>query len=182
MPEFLDLVDEEDKVIGRALRSEVHAKGLLHREIHVWYVVPGGGVVFQKRAEDKETFPGLLDATVGGHVDPGMTYEQAALMEMREETGIDVPFEKLHFIEKRRSDAFDQVTQRNNNCFRTAYAFILESDPATLKVEEGKGAGFVTIPFELLFNPTDGLRKQVIHSHLSPDRHNLYRKLQDLVR
>ena len=33
--EIFDVVNERDEVIGRAPRSEVHARGLLHRATHV---------------------------------------------------------------------------------------------------------------------------------------------------
>ena len=34
--ELLDVVDENDNIIGRDKRAVIHSKGLLHREVHVW--------------------------------------------------------------------------------------------------------------------------------------------------
>ena len=178
---FLDVVDEEDKIIGKALRSEIHAVGLRHREVHVWCITPSGGVVFQRRAANKETFPNLLDATVGGHVELGMSYEDAALMEMREETGISVPFDQLHFIGKKKSDAFDTVTQRHNKCFRVTYGFVLNTPVESLKIEDGQATGFVAVPVQDILNPTPELFQQVISSLLKPERHEMYLALARLV-
>jgi hypothetical protein len=42
--EKLNIVDENDKVIGEDTRNNIHKKGLLHREIHVWVFDSNGGV------------------------------------------------------------------------------------------------------------------------------------------
>ena len=65
----LNIVDENDQIIGEDTRENIHRKGLLHREIHVWFYTPKSEIVFQHRAKNKDTFPDLLDATVGGHVE-----------------------------------------------------------------------------------------------------------------
>jgi isopentenyldiphosphate isomerase len=36
--EMLEIVDENDNVIGLETREKVHREGLLHREIHIWFV------------------------------------------------------------------------------------------------------------------------------------------------
>ena len=59
----------------------MHKKGLLHPEIHVWFYTPDKEIIFQHRAKNKDTYPDLLDATVGGHVDIGEYVDKAALRE-----------------------------------------------------------------------------------------------------
>src|SRR5574343_530627 len=100
MSELLDIVNENDEIIGQDTRENVHKFGLLHREIHIWFITPDGNMIFQHRAKDKDTYPDLLDATVGGHVDQGMTYEESAIKEMEEETGLKIDFKDLHFLKK----------------------------------------------------------------------------------
>src|ERR1035437_3863166 len=95
---LLDIINENDVVIGQDTRENVHKKGLLHREIHVWFITPDGQMIFQHRAKDKDTYPDLLDATVGGHVEPGATYEETAIKEMEEETGLKAEKEDLHIL------------------------------------------------------------------------------------
>jgi len=70
LKQILEIVNENDEVIGLENRTKIHTEGLLHREIHVWFITPNGEIVFQHRAKDKDTYPDKLDATVGGHVEP----------------------------------------------------------------------------------------------------------------
>ena len=95
MNEILDLVDDEDRVIGRAPRDEVHGNPtLLHRVVHVLVFDNRGRIFLQKRAGDKDVQPGRWDSSVRGHVDAGEEREVAARRELAEELGIpgrDIP-------------------------------------------------------------------------------------------
>ncbi len=89
MSEIFDIVDDEDKVIGAAARSEVHGNPeLKHRVVHVLVFNSKGELFLQKRADDKDIQPGKWDTSVGGHLDQGETYMDAALRETSEELGI----------------------------------------------------------------------------------------------
>ena len=89
MQEPFDIVDESDLVIGTASRNEVHGNpDLIHRVAHVLVFNSSGQLYLQKRAESKDVQPGKWDTSVGGHVDSGERYEQAAVREMGEELGI----------------------------------------------------------------------------------------------
>jgi hypothetical protein len=37
--EIYDVVDADDHVIGKATRREIHEKGLLHRSVHILYLI-----------------------------------------------------------------------------------------------------------------------------------------------
>jgi isopentenyl-diphosphate delta-isomerase len=56
--EPFDVVDEQDRVIGRAPRREVHARRLRHRSIHVLVFDQAGHVFLQKRSQAKDSCPG----------------------------------------------------------------------------------------------------------------------------
>jgi isopentenyl-diphosphate delta-isomerase type 1 len=87
--EIFDLVDDNDQVIGRSTRNEVHGNPkLLHRVVHVLVFDSLGRLYLQKRADDKDVQPGKWDTSVGGHVDAGEEREAAALRELSEELGI----------------------------------------------------------------------------------------------
>jgi isopentenyldiphosphate isomerase len=105
--EMLEIIDENDNVVGLETRGKIHKDGLLHREIHIWFITPQGEIIFQHRAKDKDTYPDKLDATVGGHVEPNMSYEETAVKECREETAIDIDPTKLLFLTKMRKESFD---------------------------------------------------------------------------
>jgi isopentenyl-diphosphate delta-isomerase len=178
---FLDVVNENDEVIGQALRSEIHQKGLKHREIHVWFITPDKQIIFQKRAMDKDTFPGLLDATAGGHVELGASYQETALAEVLEETGIEILENDLHFITKRDSNAFDNITGKTNNVFREVYGCIFNGKVSDLKIEDGMGAGFKAVPIKLIYNPTQEILAEAIGDHIQPEKHYIFQALEKLV-
>ncbi len=88
MAEWLDVVDASDRVVGAASRAEVHARGLLHRAVHILVINPAGAVYVQQRSLQKDCFPGLWDTSAAGHVDRGEDYLQAAHRELEEELGL----------------------------------------------------------------------------------------------
>ena len=96
--EYLDIVTEDNKVIDRALRSECHGNPkLIHRAAHVLVFNSNGQLLLQKRSMDKYIQPGKWDTSVGGHVESGESYENAAHRELEEELGIkDKPLEYLY--------------------------------------------------------------------------------------
>lgn len=86
--ETFDVVDDQDRVIGRATRRDVHAKRLRHRAIHVFIFGPDGRIFLQKRSLAKDVAAGLWDSSCSGHVDSGEGYDQACVRELGEELGL----------------------------------------------------------------------------------------------
>jgi isopentenyl-diphosphate delta-isomerase type 1 len=86
--DIFDIVNERDEVIGRALRSEVHARGLLHRAVHVLVFNSRGEIFLQKRSIKKDRQPGVWDSSCSGHVDSGEDYDETAVRELGEEIGL----------------------------------------------------------------------------------------------
>lgn len=93
--ELLDVLDPDGRVVGSATRQEVHAKGLLHRAVHVLVVGSDGRLLLQKRAVSKASWPGRWDTSVGGHVGSGEAPIDSALRECREELGIEITVDDL---------------------------------------------------------------------------------------
>jgi isopentenyl-diphosphate delta-isomerase type 1 len=85
--ELFDVVDRDDRVIGRAPRREVHAQNLLHRAVHVLVHDAQGRVFLQRRSRTKDSFPGCWDDSCTGHLDAGEDYTTAARRELGEELG-----------------------------------------------------------------------------------------------
>ena len=95
--ELFDVVDAEDRVVGQATRGEVHAKGLLHRSVHILVFNSQGQLFLQKRAMTKDENPGYWDSSAAGHVNAGEDYRTSAHRELQEELGIS---SKLKFFMK----------------------------------------------------------------------------------
>lgn len=88
--EIFDVVNDRDEVIGQATRREVHARGLLHRAVHVLVFNARGQLFLQKRSLAKDSAPGCWASSCSGHVDSGEDYLTAALRELGEEIGLRI--------------------------------------------------------------------------------------------
>lgn len=86
--EILDVVDEQDRVVGQARRADVYAQGLRHRCVFVLARDPAGRIFVHRRTAEKLIFPSRYDMFVGGVVDAGESYDAAALREAQEELGV----------------------------------------------------------------------------------------------
>lgn len=150
--EFLNIVNENDEVIGIEDRKVIHEKGLLHREIHVYFVTPKREIIFQHRAKNKDTYPDLLDATVGGHVEIGDSYKETAIKESLEETGIRIEMTDLIALNKVYKNSKDPVTGKINHAFQQEFIYLFKGDVADLKIEAGKALGFESWSMEKLLN------------------------------
>lgn len=99
--EIFDVVNEQDEVIDRRARGEVHRLGLRHRATHVLVFNARGEVFLQKRSLKKDRQPGVWDSSASGHLDSGEGYDDCAVRELGEEIGLKVsqPPQRLFKIE-----------------------------------------------------------------------------------
>ena len=88
--EMVDIVDENNNVVGSASVAEAHDRGLIHRVAGV-FVFTTDGLLYLQTGNKY----GKLDLPVGGHVQQGETYRVAAKREMYEEIGLDVPIQPV---------------------------------------------------------------------------------------
>ncbi|MDN4602732.1 NUDIX domain-containing protein [Paenibacillus sp. F6_3S_P_1C] len=110
-PERFDIYDDQQNWIGTELRSVVHAKGFWHRSFHCWIVRDEGSqrwVLFQRRRDIKDTFPGCYDITAAGHLTAGEQLHEAS-RELEEELGVQAPFETLTYLLTARQQLEGQV-------------------------------------------------------------------------
>jgi isopentenyldiphosphate isomerase len=112
--EWVDHVDEDDRVIERVTRRQMRAGNLLHRSVFILCFDPHERVYVQRRTLTKDVFPGLYDMFVGGVVEAGETYDHSALREVGEELGIVGPIPQplfSHRYEGRESRSHIAVYQ-----------------------------------------------------------------------
>tara|TARA_B100000953_G_scaffold267317_1_gene235906 strand:- start:7 stop:525 length:519 start_codon:yes stop_codon:yes gene_type:complete len=89
--ELVDLIDEQDRVIGWARRERIRRLNLLHRGVGILCLDPDGRIYVHRRTETKDVFPGMYDMFVGGVVGKGEDRDLAAAREIAEELGIEGP-------------------------------------------------------------------------------------------
>ncbi len=108
MAERVAVVDEQNRFLRWAERSEVHAAKLPHRSVQVMLFDSNGRLVLQKRDRTKLTYPECWDVSASGHVeesdysdaarpDDGLAdmYDAVAVRELEEELGVRVALTRV---------------------------------------------------------------------------------------
>jgi isopentenyldiphosphate isomerase len=86
--EEVDIVDADDRVVGRATREEMRRRRLLHRAAYILVFNRGGQLFVHRRTATKDVYPSFYDVAVGGVVAAGESYDDAARRELAEELGV----------------------------------------------------------------------------------------------
>lgn len=142
--EIFDIVDENGAPTGKTVsREEAHAKGLRHRTVHIWVVREVEGklqVLLQKRALDKDSFPGRLDTSSAGHMQAGDEPLESAQRELAEELGIFASDDELEYAGKFRGNYqkvfHDKLFKDNEVAFVFVYRKPVDIEKLTLQKEE----------------------------------------------
>lgn len=89
--EVLDLVSDDDQVIGKLPRSQIYEENRKNfRVINAFIINSIGQIWTPTRHKKKSLFPLALDASVGGHVESGEGYLDAFFRETKEEINVDL--------------------------------------------------------------------------------------------
>jgi len=89
--ELVERVDDRDRVLGMVVRRrQAIREGWLHRVAVTVCRDERGRILVHRRSEHLSRFPGFYEVEVGGAVDVGESYEQAAARELTEELGARV--------------------------------------------------------------------------------------------
>lgn len=122
--EYLDLVNDDDEIIGRKLRSVIYQERLSNfRVVNAFIMNAKGQLWIPRRGYNKKSFPGALDFSMGGHVANGESYDIAFQREMREELRIDIATINYRLLGK----LFPQ--QDRVSSFMQVYEIIMEQTP-----------------------------------------------------
>lgn len=89
--EFVEHVDDQDRVLGVVDRGAAVRHGWLHRISTSVCRDEDGRFLVYRRAEGLTRFPGYYEVTFGGAVNVGESYHAAAARELAEELGVHVP-------------------------------------------------------------------------------------------
>ncbi len=99
--EWFSIVDENNRVIGKATREQCHdGSKLLHPVVHVHIFNSEKKLLLQKRKLNKDIQPGKWDTSIGGHIQASEPLENAITRESFEEAGINIDLNNLIHIAK----------------------------------------------------------------------------------
>ncbi|MFV0421596.1 NUDIX hydrolase [Oleidesulfovibrio sp.] len=87
----IEVVDADCRTLLVMPASAVHRQELTHKIVLVMLYDTKGRVYLQKRAKNKKAYPDRWDLSATGHVQAGESFMGAALRELHEELGINVP-------------------------------------------------------------------------------------------
>ena len=97
-------------------------------------------VLLQKRAEDKESFPGCFDTSSAGHIQAGDEPLESAIRELGEELGIHASPEQLNYAGKfhihYEMEFHGRPFKDNETSFVFCYQEPVDMEKLTLQKEE----------------------------------------------
>jgi len=137
LTELFDVIDKNGNKKGiQKTKKELHEQGLWHEAVHVWIFNSKGEMLLQKRAKDKDYWPGLWEISVAGHVPAGETPEQAVIREMKEEIGIKVNISQLKKIKIRKTERDFNNINFHNKELDHVFLFRFDENISKLKFED----------------------------------------------
>jgi len=138
--ELIDILDKNGEFNGKTeLKSKAHQLGLYHATVHIWLYTVNGQILLQKRVDYKDTFPGLWDISVAGHIETGELKKNAAIREIREELGLSVSKDQLEFIKIHVAHK-QPKTNLFDNEFNNIYLSILDYPINNLRLQKDEVA------------------------------------------
>lgn len=112
--EFFDAVNEKDEVIRKIADDKQNTvKSSQLRFVNIIIINDDNKILLPKRTSNRRKFPNCYDFSVGGHVNSGEKYEEAAYRELKEELGIENV--------KLKEVAYFSPFESNSNTFQKVY-------------------------------------------------------------
>ena len=138
--ELIDILDKNGEFTGEIrLKSEAHRLGLYHATVHLWLYTVDGRILLQKRVDHKDTFPGLWDISVAGHIEAGELKKNAAIRETKEELGLSISKDQLEFIGVRLARKQPKTNLLDNE-LNHIYLSILNQPISSLRLQSDEVA------------------------------------------
>ena len=153
--ELFDILNEDGTKSGLVReRGVAHREGSLHATVHMWVVrennKSGYDVLLQKRSACKDSNPGCYDISSAGHIGAGDEPIEAALREMKEELGLSVRAEDLHYVGIHRGSFEAEFHGRmfRDNEWSTVYIYTQPVETDQLKLQETEVEEVIWMDYE----------------------------------
>jgi isopentenyl-diphosphate delta-isomerase type 1 len=159
--EVFDVLNENGGLVGQASRIECHKSGLFHQSVHVIIDdTTGGRMLLQKRADSKRIAPLLWDMSCAEHLQPGESFEEAAIRGMKEELGLN-----RHDLQNVRLLRPSRLFKRKyefggedyiDNEFIACYGATIDVEKCCLQIDESELS-------EIKWVEKDWIRSELLH-------------------
>lgn len=134
---WVDIIDEHNQLRGFKLPIRItNQKSLWHRGCHAIITTPSGKTFIQQRSKNIVFAPGMIDVTLGGHVDTGETPEEATAREIHEETGLSVNASDLKLLEVSKWNHYHQRYKRRTKVILYTYHVGLKEENPAIVIQE----------------------------------------------
>ncbi|KAK8309313.1 hypothetical protein V6Z11_D02G117500 [Gossypium hirsutum] len=115
--EYLDVLTKIGKKIGKKIggskpRGDVHRDGDYHKAVHVWIFTESTQEFLQKRADCKDSWPGLWDISSAGHISAVSDVKYISFGEYRSHLAEADPKYVPYDVNKQYGLLFDIITKR----------------------------------------------------------------------
>ncbi|XP_075666327.1 nudix hydrolase 3 isoform X2 [Castanea sativa] len=132
--EHLDVLTKSGHKTGISKpRGDVHRDGDYHRAVHMWIFAENTQqLLLQRRADCKDSWPGLWDISSAGHISAGDSSLVTARRELQEELGIVLPRDAFEMIFIFLQECVINDGKYINNEFNDVY-FVTTLDPIPLE-------------------------------------------------
>lgn len=140
--DLVDIVDENDQVIGTKTIQEVREKGYIHRIARIMVENQLGDKILLQKRTAKLLWPNCWDNSAAGHVDAGEDYTTAAKRELFEELGIKA--DSLEEVDTYFTDVV--INGHRLKRFNRLYKLKYEDTPTNFGRDEVAGVKWLFIP------------------------------------
>ena len=160
--ELFDLYDENRIKTGKTMeRGNPEPEGFYRMVVHICIFNDTGKMLIQRRLDNKHSWSGMWDFTVGGSAVTGDTSLTAAIRETSEEIGIELaPHELRRALTVQTENVFDDIYIVNRNVDMSEITLQAEEvaevkwadmDEILKKIDEGVFIPYHRALVELLF-------------------------------
>jgi isopentenyldiphosphate isomerase len=145
--ELIEVLNGAGEPTGEVVpKAEAHRLGLRHGCFHCWIVDPEGPyLLVQRRAADKEVWPGRLDVTAAGHLRAGEG-PLDGLRELEEELGLVASPEDLIPLGTRYID--EEIPTGRDREFHEVYLLLRPIRPEDVKLQVEEVEAVLRVPLE----------------------------------
>jgi hypothetical protein len=127
--EPIDVIDDDDNIIGLEDRGLCHSLGLRHKVVFVFLVSPDGKILLQKKRNGMSPETDLLDVIVEGHVGASEDIGPCAMRKIKEKCNFNPQSGRLKLIASyNRNSPFSLSNPREiNNEQRSLFKYFIST-------------------------------------------------------